>query len=244
MSVLKGGRTLYGHALGVLMLDTRFPRPPGDIGNATTWPFPVRYRIVRGAHTFRVIGELEQSLRQPFVDAARELANEGVQLITTSCGFLAMIQPDLAAAVPVPVVASALLQVPLAARMIGSDRRVGILTPSDELTERHFAGCGWSPDDIPVIVRPLRPDGLWSSVYARKTPEVAEPEVDTDVLEREVVEQIARLLADSPDVGAIVMECTNLVPYSQAVRRTFGLPVFDIYTAVMHTYAATIGHDF
>src|SRR5262245_25268030 len=124
MPVLKGGRTLYGHVLGVLMLDTRFPRPPGAIGNATTWPFPVRYRIVRGAHTFRVIGELEQSLRQPFLDAARELVAEGVQVITTSCGFLAMLQPELAAAVPVPVVSSALLQVPFAARVIGAGRRV------------------------------------------------------------------------------------------------------------------------
>ena len=244
MARVTGGRTLYGHALGVLMLDTRFPRPPGDIGNATTWPFPVRYRIVRGAHTFRVIGELDESLRQPFLDAARELAAEGVQLITTSCGFLAMIQPDLAAAVPVPVVSSALLQVPLAARMIGADRRVAILTPKDELTDRHFAGVGWSPRDIPVVVTSLPPGGLWATVYARSTPEVEQPEVDTDLLEREVVERIAQLLAESPNVGAIVMECTNLVPYSQAVRRAFGLPVFDIYTAVMHAYAATIGRDF
>ena len=155
MPVHKGGRTLYGHALGILMLDTRFPRPPGDIGNATTWPFPVRYRIIRGAHTYRIIGELDETLRQPFLDAAQELVSEGVQLIATSCGFLATIHPDLTAAVPVPVVSSALLEVPVAARVVGAHRRVAILTPKNELTERHFAGVGWSPRDIPIVVRAL-----------------------------------------------------------------------------------------
>jgi Asp/Glu/hydantoin racemase len=244
LPVHKGGWTLYGHALGVLMLETRFPRPPGDIGNATTWPFPVLYRVVRGAHTFRVVGDPDPALLQPFVEAAQELAREGVRAVTTSCGFLSVFQRELAAAVSVPVISSSLLQVPLAAQMIGPDRRVAVLTCRDELTERHFTGAGWSPRDLPVVVAALPPDGLFANVYSVKQPEEDEPEVDTDALERELLDRVAKLLAESPEVGAIVLECTNFVPYSQAIRRATALPVFDLYTMVMQTYAATVGRDF
>src|SRR4051812_19836892 len=117
MTVLHGGRTLYGHALGILMLDTRFPRPPGDVGNATTWPFPVRYRIVPGASPRRAI-DADPSLLEPFLDAAREVEADGVPAITTSCGFLAVFQRELAGAVRIPVLSSSLLQVPYAARLV------------------------------------------------------------------------------------------------------------------------------
>src|SRR6266545_3618678 len=107
MSSAKGGRTLYGHALGVLMLDTVFPRFPGDVGNALTWPFPVRYQIVEGAFSNRIMGpDPDSELLQPFVDGARRLEAEGVRAITTSCGFLCVYQRELAAAVRIPMLTS------------------------------------------------------------------------------------------------------------------------------------------
>src|SRR4051794_10740599 len=149
MAKLIGGRTLYGHVLGVIMLDTVFPRIPGDVGNALTWPFPVRYRIVHGARISRVIGpEPDLSLLAPLIDAARRLEADGVRAITTSCGLLAMFQRELAAAVSVPVLTSALLQVPMVAQLIRPDQRVGVLTArANELTARHFASAGWSADE-------------------------------------------------------------------------------------------------
>src|SRR4051794_10566870 len=126
MSLHKGGRTIYGHALGVLMLDTLFPRIPGDVGNALTWPFPVQYKIIKGATPYRVTDpDPDPELLPPFIEAARELEAEGVGAITTSCGFLAIFHRELAAAVSVPVATSSLLQVPLAARLIRPDQRVG-----------------------------------------------------------------------------------------------------------------------
>ena len=97
--IARGGFTNYGEELGILMLDTRFPRIPGDIGNARTFPFPVRYRKVAGASPKRVVEEGDLSLLEPFISAARELEAEGVKAITTSCGFLAMFQKEMAAAV-------------------------------------------------------------------------------------------------------------------------------------------------
>jgi hypothetical protein len=240
MALLTGGRTVYGQALGVLMLDTRFPRAVGDVGNALTWPFPVQYRIVRGADTGRIMGsEPDPTLLEPFLEAARELEAMGVGAITTSCGFLAVFQAELAAAVSVPVIASSLLQVPMVARMIRPDRKVAVLTERPHLTERHFRGAGWSPADVPVVIAALPPDAVCPTVFID-----GGLTADTEVLEAELVALARRTVSDHPDVGALVLECTNFVPFSQAMRRATGLPVFDLHTLVMQTVLATRGHDF
>jgi hypothetical protein len=225
------------------MLDTRFPRPPGDVGNAATWPFPVRYRIVRGAESRVVIGD-GLAMLGPFADAARELEADGVKMITTSCGFLAVAQRELQAVVGVPVLTSSLLQVPLAARLIRPDQRVAIITSRDQLTERHFEGTGWSSKDIPVHVTVLPQDALMTNVYSSMVPEAARPEADQEILESELVGAAARTVSEHPEVGAFVLECTNYVPYSAAIRRATGLPVFDLFTLVMQSYLATSGSEF
>lgn len=240
MSTIRGGRTNYGQPIGILMLDTTFPRPPGDIGNATTFPFPVRYKIVKGAVPARVMGnEPDPTVLEPFIEACRELEAEGVRAITTSCGFLAVFQEELAESVDVPVLTSALLQVPLASRTLKPGQKVGILTERAELTERHFRAVGFSGEETDVVVKGFRHDAVFPTVFFGD-----KQEADTDVLEAEMVELAESLVAEHPDVKAIVLECTNFVPYSQAMRRAVGLPIYDIYTLVHHTFLATVGHDF
>lgn len=237
---LRGGRTLYGLALGIVMLDTRFPRLVGDIGNADTWPFPVHYRIVKGAIPERMAQpELDPALLQPFTDAVREVASAGVRAITTSCGFLAIYQRELATAAPVPLFASPLLQVPMAAAAIGPHRRVGILTARLALTERHFEGAGWSSKQIPVVVTAPPADSHFVQTFVGDT-----PETDSEQLERDVVDLAARTLLEHADVGAFVMECANFAPFRGAVRRATGLPVFDLYTLGMHAYHVSAESDF
>ena len=102
-----GGKAVYGASVGILMLEARFPRIPGDMGNALTWPFPVMYKAVRDASPDRVVRRGAEGLLGAFVDAARELVADGVDGITTNCGFLSLFQAELADAVGVPVAASA-----------------------------------------------------------------------------------------------------------------------------------------
>ena len=236
---LVGGRTLYGLALGIVMLDTRFPRLVGDIGNAATWPFPVHYRIVTGAIPERMAQPtLDPALIEPFTTAVREVAALGVRAITTSCGFLAIYQRELAAAVDVPVFASPLVQVPIAAAAIGN-RRVGILTARLALTERHFNGAGWSSKDVPIVVTAPPEDSHFVRTFVGNA-----PEADAEVLEREVVELAVRTVRENPDVGALVLECANFPPFRGAVRRATGLPVFDLYTLGMYAYGVSSEPDF
>jgi aspartate/glutamate racemase len=238
MPLLKGGRTLYGLVLGVLMLDTRMPRVPGDVGNAETWPFPVHYSVVKGADTSRIMGrDPDPSLLAPFVDAARELERLGARAITTSCGFLAIFQQELQAALSVPMLSSALLQVPLVSRLLGPGKRIAVLTERPNLTERHFNGAGWSAKDIPVTVCAMPDGAVFPTVFIDQS-----LTADRYVLEREMVELAMR--AAEPGVGALVLECTNFVPFAQAMRRATGLPVYDLYTLVMQTYLATAAPEF
>jgi Asp/Glu/hydantoin racemase len=228
MEIVSGGRNLYGFVVGVLMLETRFPRLPGDIGNATTWPFPVLYRIVPGATPTRVVDQADPALIEPFVTAAGELVEAGCRVITTSCGFLAILQRELARAVPVPVATSALLQVPMVARLLSPGQKVGILTArSHALTERHFSGVGWSSEDTPVVVAGLEDEPAWCESIGGNRPQLDRPAV-----EAAVVRQARQLAEREPGLGAFVLECTNLPPYAAAIQRATGRPVFDIVSLV------------
>jgi len=238
--ILHGGRTLYGLELGILMLDTRSPRLPGDVGNVLTWPFPVQYRIVKGADPSRIMGQdPDPTLLAPFIDAAREVEQLGVRAITTSCGFLAIFQKEMQAAVSVPMLTSALLQVPFVSRVVAPGKRVGILTERPNLTERHFNGVGWSAKDVPIAVIAMPDGATFPKVYIDN-----EPTADPAVLESDMLELATRAVREHPDIGAFVSECTNFVPFSHAIREATGLPVFDLYTLVQQTHLATAGPDF
>ena len=153
--LLKGGYTNYGQDIGILMLDTRFPRIPGDIGNARSYEgIPIRYKVVKNAHASKVMGkEPDAELLKPFIEAAQELEAEGVKAITTSCGFLAAFQRTLADSVNIPVFTSALMLAPLVHSMINKNKKIGIFTERAwNMDENHFLKCGWSSKDIPVCV--------------------------------------------------------------------------------------------
>ena len=120
---VRGGFNQYGFTVGILMLDTRFPRIPGDMGHAATFPFPVRYHRVAGASPDLVVRQGAAGLLPAFVEGARQLEREGVGAVTTNCGFLVKYQAELAAAVRIPVLTSSLLLVPLVHRMLPPGRR-------------------------------------------------------------------------------------------------------------------------
>ena len=222
-----GGQNTYGFTVGILMLDTRFPRIPGDMGNATTFPFPVRYQRVAGAAPDLVVRGGAEGLLEAFVGAARELEREGVSTITTNCGFLVKFQRQMAAAVRVPVFTSSLLLVPLVHRLLAPSRRVGIMTVNaPSLAAEHLEGAGIGPD-IPIAVVGMETEKEFTRVLLDD-----ELELDVDAARAEHVRVARRLVAGHPDLGAIVLECTNMPPYTADIQRATGRPVFDIVSLV------------
>ncbi|HEY7141131.1 MAG TPA: aspartate/glutamate racemase family protein [Methylomirabilota bacterium] len=232
---VRGGFNQYGFAVGILMLDTRFPRIPGDMGNAATFPFPVRYHRVPGASPDLVVRQGAAGLLPAFVDGARQLEREGVGAVTTNCGFLVKYQEALAAAVGVPVLTSSLLLVPLVHRMLPPGRRVGILTVNaGALGDEHLRGAGIGPD-LPIAVAGLEGEKEFTRVLLGD-----EAELDVDQAREEHVRVAQRLVADHPDVGALVLECTNMPPYGADIQRALGVPVFDIVSLVTLVHGALV----
>jgi Asp/Glu/hydantoin racemase len=230
---VRGGLNQYGFTVGILILDTRFPRIAGDIGNAATFPFPVRYHRVRGADPDRVVRRGAEGLLPAFVEGARALEGEGVGAITTSCGFLVKYQQELARAVRVPVFTSSLLLVPLVHRLLPAGRRVGILTVNaGTLGPDHLRGAAIG-SEIPIAVVGMETEKEFTRVLLGD-----ELELDVDAAREEHVRVARRLTTEYPDVGAIVLECTNMPPYTADIRRETGLPVFDIVSLVTMVHGA------
>jgi Asp/Glu/hydantoin racemase len=220
-----GGKTIYGAVVGILMLETRFPRIVGDMGNAATWPFPVFYRTVRGATPDLVVRKGAAGLKDAFIETAQSLVDEGVDGITTTCGFLSLFQEDLAAAVGVPVAASSLSQIPMAQRFLPPGKRVGVITISREsLTPDHLIRAG-APTDVPVV-------GTESGREFTRVILDDEPEFDVDLARLDLRDAGRELMEKHPDVGAIVLECTNMAPYAADLRAELGVPVYSIHTMV------------
>lgn len=225
MVIEYGGKTVYGANLGILMLETKFPRIQGDIGNATTWPFPVQYRVVRDATPELVVRNDARLLVSKFIDAAKDLVASGCDGITTNCGFLSIVQDQLAEAVPVPVATSSLMQVQMVKSMLPPGKRVGILTISKEtLTEAHLIAAG-VPLDTPIVGtengRVFTRDILGNAA-----------KIDFSACREDMCEAARQLVTEHADIGAIVLECTNMTPYAADVRKLTGLPVFSIYTFI------------
>jgi Asp/Glu/hydantoin racemase len=236
--IAKGGKAVYGAPLGVLMLEARFPRILGDMGNGATWPFPVLYRVVSGASPEKVVLKGAAGLLPDFVAAAQELVRLGAEAITTNCGFLSLFQQELAAAVGVPVATSSLMQVPWVQSTLPPGKRVGLVTVSAAtLTPQHLTAVG-VPADTPVTGTENGCEFFRVLIKAQKE------EMDIDLAEQDVVEAAQRLVREHPEVGAIVLECTNMPPYAAAVQAATGLPVYDIYSMITWFHAGLRPRDF
>jgi hypothetical protein len=236
--IARGGKAVYGAPLGILMLEARFPRIPGDMGNATTWPFPVLYRVVRWATPQRVVLDGAAGLLDDFLEAAAELVAQGAAAITTNCGFLSLFQAELAAHVRVPVATSALIQVPWVQALLPPGRRVGIITVSAaSLTPRHLAAAG-VPPDTPFVGTENGREFYRVLIRGEKQ------DMDVALAAADILEAGRTLVARHADIGAVVLECTNMPPYAFALREALDLPVYDIYSLITWLHAGLRPREF
>lgn len=234
--VMTGGANLYGYRVGILMIEGRFPRPPGAIGNARSFDFPVLHRVVpdaSGEVTVRMASQLSAGsqrlaeLAVPWIEGAKELERQGCLAITTSCGFAILYQRELAEAVSVPVWSSSLLLASFILSGLPASRRLGIITAeSSALGLPHFTLAGIDPARCAVIGMEGCPEFAATAWQDRTT-------LDLDRQEEEAVSVARRLAAQTPDLGAILLECSLLPPYAAMIQQAVPVPVFD-FTHLVH----------
>ena len=204
------------------MLDTRFPRLAGDIGNPEGFGFPILYETVHGADPQKVVCEQSADLIQPFIKAGQALIARGADIVTTSCGFLALFQDELQEALPVPVLTSSLLLLPELEARHGAGM-VGILTISSSSLDPSFRAAAGISTDVPVGTTE---GGIEFSKAILGNREAFDP----DLCRLDNVDAARRLVDANVGLEAILLECTNMAPYAEAISETVGLPVYSLNT--------------
>lgn len=223
----------YGHDIGILMLDCRTPFIPGDVGNASTYAYPVLYRTMPGVTLDRLINQGDLTMTQVVIDAARALEASGVRAITSDCGYMLHFQDAVAAAVDIPVMLSSLLQLPFIASMLGPQQAVGILCANRaRLTDALLAPL------LASVRCPVHIAGLEAAPNFRGPILDETPDLDPQAIEREVVSAGRQLIDQHPEIAVWLLECSNLPPYAAALQAATGRPVFDFITLIDHVRAA------
>ncbi len=228
------GQTSSGEAIGILLLDTSVPFIPGDVANATTYPFPVRFHKVEGFTVARAIGK-DPSVIKALMEAAEDLAAQGVRAVTGDCGFMAIHQNALAEKIRIPVFLSSLLQIPFIAGLFPGTAKLGIITAdAGSLDSRLLKSIGIeSPEKL--VIAGLENQPRFYDFAIRET-----GVLDTDKVEKEVIATVRKMTAEHPDIRALLLECSLLPPYAAAVQEAVDLPVFDYITMIRFVFSAVV----
>lgn len=227
------GQMNYGEAIGILLLDFVAPFIPGDVGNASTYNYPVRYKLVKGL-TFDRLFNKDKSALDILIQTAKELEKEGVRAITADCGFFALFQKEVAEAVDIPVFLSSLLQAPFISNIIGEKNKVGIISAkSDSLDKTFFDNVNM--DMSKAIVVGLEDTEHFAPFGIEET-----GTFDSKLVEGEVVAAAKEMVKQNSDIKAILLECSMLPPYGKAVQEATGLPVFDFITMIDYVFTAVV----
>jgi hypothetical protein len=237
----------YGMGLGIIILDDVYPGFPGDVRNASAFPFPIQYEIAEGVDIWALVHEADKSpCREPILRAAKKLESMGCRAIAAECGYFAYFQRDVTAHVDVPVFMSSLLQVPWAQQLIGQDKVVGILAAREgQLTEAHLKAVGIRPGSNYVVSgaedegRCSEFEHLW---YAPKRTDP--PGAYYDKAEQEFVAVAVDFYRAHSNMGAMMLECTGMQPFARAVQREIDIPIFSWGTLLDYAYSVAVHRDY
>jgi Asp/Glu/hydantoin racemase len=226
-------RISYGTTIGILLLNSRVPCVPGDVGNASTFKFPVAYRVVDELLVDRLIVDADPALAEPIVREARALEQAGVAAITAGCGYMALFQREVAAALNVPVFLSSWMQVPFMYQTLQPGKKIGAVVADSRYVRKETLVNAGIDESIPLVIRGMEGQAAFCSAIMQE-----EGTLDSDAVEREVVAVARDLVETNPDVEALLLECSSLPPYGAAVQEALHLPVFDFITMINYVYSA------
>ena len=231
------GQTSYGEGIGILLLDTFSPFIHGDVGNAASYQYPVRFKRIEGLTVERIFDH-DLSFVEKMIAGAMELEREGVKAITGDCGFMAIYQKEVKKSVNVPVFLSSLLQIPFIKATLPEDARIGIITAnSRSLTPDVFKKIGVENDSVVIY-------GLENSSHFIEAVFDEVGFLDSDKIRQEVVEIAKELTAGHPTVRSILLECSMLPPYGKDVQQVVNLPVYDYLTMIDYVYSSVVKKRF
>ena len=237
----------YGMGIGIIILDDIYPGFPGDVRNASAFPYPIQYEIVEGIDIKQLVWEEDKSpCLEPIKRAAKKLEKMGCRAIAAECGYFAYFQKEIAGFVDIPVFMSSLLQVPFIQNTIGPDRDVGILCYQNQfLTDAHLEAVGITPGSNYIVKGAsddyacTELDRLWSWEVRPEKPEAVYA-----IQEEQMVNACVDMVKTNPSMGAIMLECTGMQPFARAIQREVDLPVYSWGTILDYAFSTVAHRDY
>ena len=223
---IKKGQVMAGYTIGILLLDVWYPLLPGNVVNACTYDYPVRHKLVPGADQMRMHSG-DPTLLEELIKAGHELEMEGVRAIVGACGYFAHFQPQMADAMNVPVYLSSLIQVPWIRTGLKSGQKIGVLcADKPSLTPGILRKAGVSDPEICIVAGLGDKPGFSAILKSDRGC------FDNEMVRKEVVQAAVQLVDEHPEIGVILLECSDMPPYSADVQAAVKLPVFDFITMI------------
>ena len=234
------GRYIYGPTVGIIQLPANIPMLPGDMGNPTTFNFPVLYELLTDVDPFWVLAaDPHPVVMAKCIEACKKLTMQGVKTIIGNCGFFANYQPEVAKSLDpgVQFFNGSLMQVPMLLNSVGSNKKVGVLTASAELLIPSLAlkNSGVSEKDMSRIVIVGNENGEQMKLITGET-----GAFNPKKMEAELVALATKMVKDNPDIGAVVLECTEFPPYAHAIQDAIHLNVWDFVTMTNFMHAGAM----
>jgi hypothetical protein len=231
----KGELVANGATIGILQSNSQIAMPPGDVGNARTFTFPVVYRVVEELTGDRLIVQADPALAGPLIREARALEALGVSAITGDCGHMIQFQRDVAGAVNVPVLLSSWMQVPFISSTLPPHQEIGVLMANSRFLRKAYLKNAGIDESVRMVVAGMESYPAFCSAVIEES-----GDLDGARVEQEVVSAAIKLKQQHPDIGAIFLECSDMPPYAAAIQRALHLPVYDFVTMINFVHAALV----
>ncbi len=220
-----------GFAIGIIADNLVYPKLPGNVANATTYPFPVLYREVD--FEIEELFEGNTDIKDQIIEAALYLEKQGVRAIVGACGYFAHFQDDVREAVNVPVFLSSLCQLPLIKTAISSKKNIAVFAASkDNINDELLKKVGSDMDRL-VLVDVGSMESFAGIRYGSCS-------FDNRRLTEDLSRMAKELTESDRSIGAILLECSDLPPYAKAIQAATGLPVFDFNTMIDLLYHSVV----
>lgn len=236
---VRPGAQSYGHDIGILLIECSTPFIPGDVGNAYSYRFPVLYETIKELDLEQLIERGNTSLAPHVIEAALRLQAQGVRAISSDCGYMLHFQEQVAAALNIPVMLSSLLQLPFISSTLGPHQAIGVICANRRRLTPELLAKAYPPGGREVFIRGMEEHQAFCGPILDET-----GELDDEAIRAEIVGTARQLVQDHPQIGAILLECSNMPPYAHAVQAATGRPVFDFLTMINQMRAACVRHPY
>lgn len=206
---------------------------PGTAPHPDSWPFATRLIPLEHPNLMKLALRADESLYPLVLDISERLVGQGASSILTTCGYFTPYQKRLNDALPVPVMTSSLMLLPLLEN-ITSGKILVVAADREAINDRCIAATGIQDSDKVVTIGMNCPGPFRDQVLLAG--KLDHPEA----IQTQVADAVQDALIQHPDVTGVCLECGDMTVATSTVAARTGVPVVDYITTGRLLHAASV----